>query len=80
MTTLTNPKFTELQQAVFKAQATAEQADRLWQTALDKAGINRYSLRAKYDDRVKDFYVARLQAVLAMHEAQDAFRRVAGWV
>ena len=67
--------FEQLQQRCFDAQARAEQADRLWQAALDKAGIDRYTLKAKYDDRVKDFYATRLKAVLAMHEAQDAFRR-----
>ncbi len=67
--------FEQLQQACFKAQTRAEQTDRLWQNALDKAGIDRYSRRAKYDEQTKDFYIARLAAMVAMHEAQDALRK-----
>ncbi len=69
--------FAQLQQVCFEVQHRAEQSDRLWQSALDKAGIERYSRSAKYDDRVKDFYLARLRAVVLMHEAQDALRRAA---
>ena len=64
-----------LQQAVHQAIKLAEHADNAWQFALDRERVDRYSLKARFDDRFKQLYLAKLAADVRAREAHDVLRR-----
>jgi hypothetical protein len=53
----------------------AVQADKAWQFALDRERVNRWSIKAKYDERFNQLYLAKLRADVLMHEANDELRK-----